>query len=80
MVNAVTKTSLPFSMLFVDLISHKERGYEIDTQDAMYDPITQIVPVYAMGGGTSPTTYSNTGSTGVISTDTDESRDDTGSD
>lgn len=72
---------LPFSMLVVDNTSNAERGYELtDINNRKYDPATQVTQMNLAGGGTSPTTYSSTGSTGIITTDTDESADDSGTD
>lgn len=75
-----SKTMLPFSMHFLDLTTATERGYVIDQEVRKYDPVLQIAPFSMNGGDTSPTTYSMTGTTGVISTDTDEDTDDTGTD
>ena len=71
---------LPFSMHFVDLTTASERGYVLDEEPRIYDPILQLAPFSMSGGETSPTTYSSTGTTGIISTDTDEDTDDSGKD
>lgn len=80
MTNSATTKKLPFSMLFLDLISNKERGYVLSDNNNNYNPKSQVVTFNAMEGSTSPTTYSRVGSTGIINTDTDESSDDQGTD
>lgn len=79
MTYSITK-KLPFSMLFLDLITNKERGYILPQYNNDYDPKAQVVTFNAMAGSTSPTTYSSLGSTGFINTDTDEGSDDQGTD
>ena len=71
---------MPFAMHFLDTTTVKERGYVIDDSQREYDPLTQMSPLFLDGGETTPTTYSNVASTGVISSDTDEGADDKGTD
>jgi hypothetical protein len=56
-----------------------ERGYCPYPASWTYDPISQTTDLYRMGES-SPTTYSRVGSTGMLSTDTDEGSDDEGKD
>lgn len=75
-----TKAVLPFSMHFLDLTTATERGYVINPEVREYDPVLQVAPFFVMGGDTSPTTYSMTGTTGFFNDDSDEDTDDTGKD
>jgi len=73
------RNSLPFGLLCRDTTTVTERGYDIYPKRWNYDPNTQVSDLIRMGS-TEPTTYSSVGSTGIISTDTDEGADDTGKD
>lgn len=73
------KKQLPFGMQQPDTTSHKDRGYELTASSWDYDPKSQTTNQLLMGKS-EPTTYSSIGSTGIISTDTDEGADDTGTD
>lgn len=73
------KQQLPFGMQKLDTVTHDERGYELSQTSWDYNPATQTTNQLLMGSS-EPTTYSSVGSTGVISTDTDEGADDTGTD
>ena len=75
-----TQSVLPFSMHFVDMTTASERGYELEAEARIYDPLLQVAPFSMNGGETSPTTYSMTGTTGLFNTDSDEDTDDTGKD
>lgn len=70
---------LPFGMQTLDTTTHDERGYALSPTTWDYNPATQTTNQVLMGKS-EPTTYSSVGSTGVITTDTDEGADDTGTD
>lgn len=72
-------SSLPFGLLHRDTTTVPERGYGVYPEKWNYDPKTQVSDLITMGSS-EPTTYSSIGSTGFISTDTDEGADDTGND
>ena len=55
------------------------RGYIPYPRSWTYDPLSQTTDLLLMGGS-SPTTYSRVGSTGVFNSDTDEGSDDEGQD
>ncbi len=75
----ITERQLPFGMQTLDTTTHQERGYLISSSNWDYNPERQTTNKLLMGRS-EPTTYSSVGSTGVISTDTDEGADDTGTD
>ena len=71
---------LPFAMRNLDDLTPQERGYLPDEIEKKYIPSTQTsnIPWWAMK--TYPTTYSRIITTGVITDDVDEGRDDSGTD
>ena len=72
-------TIRPFAMVNLDLTTNQTRGYKPQPNTWDYDPFTQTTNQLTMGD-TSPTTYSSVGSTGILTTDTDEGSDDEGKD
>lgn len=76
----LSTSALPFVMIDNVQVPNADRGYALYPSGLTYNPLTQTSNLYHMGGATNPTTYSMVGSTGIISTDTDESSDDRGND
>jgi hypothetical protein len=71
---------LPVLLTKVDRTSLVQRGYEAYDPDVGYDAVSQISELIRCGS-TSPTTMSScAGTTGVFSTDADQSADDEGTD
>jgi hypothetical protein len=74
-------TPLPFGMLHKDSTSISIRGYEPYPETWSYDAKTQVSDLLRMGGPSEPTTTSSvSGTTGIFTTDSDESNDDKGTD